>query len=56
MKKPWFGYLGSLMILLAGVLLFFSDRMLAGILLILAALAGIALKYYLYSKDKENED
>lgn len=44
MNKPWLGYLGSVMILLAGLMMLMANRYLAGVLLLVVAVAGFVLK------------
>lgn len=50
MKNAWLGYLGSFLTLLGGVIMIFAERYVMGGLLILAAIAGMIVKYYLSKK------
>lgn len=50
MKNAWLGYLGSALILIAGIMMLAAKRYWAGILFILAAIAGGIIKYRLNKK------
>jgi len=50
MKNAWLGYLGSFITLLGGVVMIVAERYVLGIILILAAIGGAVVKYYLGKK------
>ncbi len=50
MNKPWLGYLGSCLTLFGGVIMIVAERYVIGGLIILAAIAGVIVKFYLSKK------
>ena len=50
MGKAWLGYLGSFLILLAGILQIMADKPIMGSILIVVAIAGTIIKFYLSKK------
>lgn len=50
MKNAWLGYVGSALILAAGILMLIAKRYLAGVLFIVAAIGGAVLKYKMNQK------
>jgi hypothetical protein len=51
MGKAWLGYLGSVLIFIAGILMLSVKQYVAGILMMAAAIAGVILKYRLSKKE-----
>ncbi|MEI6021402.1 MAG: hypothetical protein WCR21_09765 [Bacteroidota bacterium] len=54
MKNAWLGYLGSALILAAGILMLIAKRYLAGVLFIVAAVAGIVIKFKMNEKGNKH--
>jgi drug/metabolite transporter (DMT)-like permease len=52
MNKAWVGYLSSILLIVAGVLMIFAERLLLGILFIVLAVVGLALKIYINKQSK----
>ncbi len=52
MKNAWVGYLGSALIFVAGILMLVAKRYLAGVLFIVAAVAGVVVKYKMNQKNE----
>ncbi|MBA3679934.1 MAG: hypothetical protein H0W73_01910 [Bacteroidetes bacterium] len=50
MKNAWLGYLGSFITLLGAVVMIVAGRYILGSILILAAIGGVIVKYYLGKK------
>jgi hypothetical protein len=50
MNKPWMGYLGSGLILVAGVMMLIDKSYLVGVLLLVMAIAGFILKLRMNSQ------
>ena len=50
MGKAWLGYLGSVFILLGGIAMLIAQSYIMGSVLIVAAIAGIMLKYIIGKK------
>jgi hypothetical protein len=50
MNKTWLSYLGSVFIFMAGILMLFAKRYLSGALFIVAAVAGVVIKYKMNRK------
>ena len=50
MNKPWLGYLGSFLVLLAGILQIVANNIIMGARGIVAAIAGAIIKFYLGKK------
>lgn len=50
MKNAWVGYLGSALIFIAGILMLVAKRYLAGVLFIIAAIAGVVVKVKMNKK------
>lgn len=50
MNKPWLGYLGSFLVLAAGILQIVANKPIMGAILIVAAIAGAIIKFYLSKK------
>lgn len=47
MNKPWIGYLSSLLLLLAGILMIVCEKVAIGIVFIALAVLGLVLKVYM---------
>ena len=47
------GYLSSLLLLLAGLLMIAGDQLLVGIFFLVASVAGLILRMYISKKSKE---
>jgi len=52
MNKPWLGYLSSILILIAGILLIAGKETTLGIFFIAIALVGVVLKIVMNKKSK----
>lgn len=50
MNKPWLGYLGSFLVLVAGILQIVANKPIMGAILIVASIAGVIIKFYLGKK------
>ena len=50
MNKAWLGYLGSVFIFMAGILMLIANRYVSGALFIVAAIAGVVIKYKMNKK------
>ncbi len=50
MNKPWVGYLSSVLLLLAGILMIAGGKMGIGIFFIVLSVFGLVLKLYLNKK------
>ncbi len=50
MKNAWLGYLGSVLVLFAGVLQILGDKPVLGAILIVLSIVGVVIKYYLGKK------
>ena len=47
MKNTWLGYLSSVLMVLAGVLMFIGEKPIVGSIFILIAIAGLVLRLYM---------
>lgn len=54
MKNAWLGYLGSALIVVAGVMMLIAKRYLAGVLFLVAGIGGAVLKYKMNQKSKQH--
>lgn len=50
MNKPWVGYLSSVMLLFAGILMIIGNRPGIGAVFIVLAIAGLVIKFYMNRK------
>lgn len=53
MNKPWLGYLGSFLVLVAGILQIVANKPIMGAILIVASIAGVIIKFYLGKKKND---
>jgi hypothetical protein len=54
MKNTWLGYLSSVLMLMAGVLMILGEKPLLGAVFIIIAIAGVVLRMYMGKKKPEN--
>ena len=50
MNKPWMGYLSSVLLFIAGILMIVGDKPIAGAIFMLLAIVGLILKIYMNKK------
>ena len=50
MNKPWMGYVSSVLLFLAGILMIIGDKLVVGIVFILLAIAGLVIKIKMNKK------
>ena len=56
MNKPWVGYLSSVMLLFAGILMFAGGKPVIGVIFMVLAVVGLILKFYMNKKQGNNND
>lgn len=54
MKNTWLGYLSSVLMVLAGVLMFIGEKPVVGTIFILIAITGLILRMYMNKNKPEN--
>lgn len=53
MNKTWLGYLSSILLLLAGIILIIGEEVGLGILFIVLSIIGLILKIFINKKNKQ---
>lgn len=56
MSKPWVGYLSSVMLFLAGVLMIAGEKIFAGILFMILSIVGVIIKFYIHKKQGNEKE
>jgi hypothetical protein len=54
MKNTWLGYLSTVLMVLAGVLMFFGEKPIIGSIFIVIAITGLVLRISINKKNPEN--